>query len=272
LHEPFGIEQLADQVHVSRHHLGDVFAAWEPEPVGAYLKRYRLEKAASLLQYTSLNLDDIAWRTGYSGKHALSKAFSLTFNMSPGALRKKTVYIEKAANMVMDGIRSEDEYLRILRKDVSYNPRIVRLEEYWMISILVCYSDNPAALGHSYDDFIRSVLGDIAPLPGEDSIIKFFDAPNFTAIHRFKAEHGILVTGQVVQPGPFEAYPIRPGRYLVFDIRPGPAENIGQVITLIRENLIGYKKAFALTDFYAFYRFSRSQRQKGEYYIWLDTP
>ena len=271
LHEAFGIEQLADQVHVSRHHLGDIFAAWQLEPVGAYLKRYRLEKAASLLQYTSLNLDHIAWQTGYSTKHALSKAFSLTFNMIPGLLRKRTVYIEKAANMVMDGIRSEYEYLRILRKDVSCNPRIVQLDNYWMVSVLVRYFDNPAVLGHSYDAFIRSVLADIASLPGEDSIIKFFDAPNFTVIHRFKAEHGILVTGPVVQPGPFEAHPLRPGRYLLFDIRPGPAENIGQVITLIRENLIGYKKMFVLTDFYAFYRFKRGQSERGEYYVWLGS-
>jgi AraC-like DNA-binding protein len=252
--------------------LGDIFAAGQGEPLGAYLKRYRLEKAASLLQYTSLNLDEIAWRTGYSGKHALSKAFSLAFQLSPGLLRKRPVYIENAANMVMDGIRSEEEYHRILRKEVSYIPRIVRLGDYWLVGVLVRYSDYPASLGPSYDDFIRSVLADIAPLPGEDSIVKFFDAPNFTGIRRFKAEHGILVTGPVVQPGPFEAYPLRPGRYLVFDIRPGPSENIGQVITLIRENLIGYKKTFTLTDFYAFYRFRRGQREQGEYYVWLDNP
>jgi AraC-like DNA-binding protein len=271
LHEPFGIEQLADQVCVSRHHLGDIFSAWQLEPVGAYLRRYRLEKAASLLQYTTLNLDDIAWRTGYSGKHSLSKAFSLTFDMSPGLLRKGTLYIEKAANMVMDDIRSKDEYLRILRKDFSCDYRIVRLQEYWLVSVLVRYSENPDAVGHSYGNFIRSVLADIAPLPGDDSIIKFFDAPNFTGIRQFKAEHGILVTGPVVQPGPFEAHPLRPGRYLAFDIRPGPAENPGQVITLIRENLIGHKKAFALTDFYAFYRFRRGQSEQGEYYVWLDS-
>jgi len=56
---------------------------------------------------------------------------------------------------------------------------------------------------------------------------------------------------------------------LVLEIAPELGQNEGDLITLVRDNLIGYNKAFPLTDFYAFYRLSGGKRTPGEYYIWL---
>jgi hypothetical protein len=71
--------------------------------------------------------------------------------------------------------------------------------------------------------------------------------------------------------GDFQVHPLREGRYLVFEITPEQAQNEGELITRVRDNLIGYNKMFPLTDFYAFYRLNGRERTPGEYYIWLDN-
>src|SRR5688500_5268808 len=76
IHTDISLQRLADHVFVSYYHFADIFEKTERESIGSYIKRYRLEKAATLLSYTDLSLAIIAEKTGYSGKHALSKAFS----------------------------------------------------------------------------------------------------------------------------------------------------------------------------------------------------
>src|SRR5688572_17769991 len=94
IHADISLRRLSDHVFVSYDHLADLFEQTEQETMGSYIKRYRLEKAASLLCYTDLSLADIADKTGYSGKHALSKAFSQQFNHSPGRFRKRPLFIK----------------------------------------------------------------------------------------------------------------------------------------------------------------------------------
>jgi AraC-like DNA-binding protein len=55
-----------------------------------YVTQYRTLLARRMLSETSLALDDIANRTGYSDTNAFSRAFRRVIGTSPGAFRKSS--------------------------------------------------------------------------------------------------------------------------------------------------------------------------------------
>lgn len=277
IHTDISLQQLADHVFVSYYHLSDLFEQTAQESVGAYIKRYRLEKAASLLSYTDLSLADIADKTGYSGKHALSKAFSQQFNHSPGYFRKRPLFIKDSPNAIMDGIHSEQDYLTLLKKDFAFNYRIEALANHYTICRslrLVPASDKK---GFCYNSYLDTVMNGFDKQWNGRFVIKPFDSLNFSPANRFNMHHGLFVTGETIDglsPADLQQYivsPVKKGRYLVFDIPAGPMdENIKNYTTLFRENIIGYKKLFSPEDFFIFLLLSSAESKLGEFYMYLE--
>lgn len=276
IHTDISLQRLADHVFVSYYHLSDIFEQTKQETIGGYIKRYRLEKAASLLTYTDLSLAGIAEKTGYSGKQALSKAFSQQFNHSPGFFRKRPVFIKDSPNALLDGIHSEQAYLDILKKDFAFNYRIETLHDHYTI----CRSLRmvPALYKSSfcYDAYLDKVIADFGKQWSGRFVIKPFDSLNFSPAGRFNMHHGLLVTGKVVNrlsPTDLQQYmvsPVKEGEYLVFDIPAGPMdEHIKNYTTLFRENIIGYKKLFRPEDFFIFLVLSNDEGKLGEFYLYL---
>ncbi len=277
IHTDISLQSLADHVFVSYYHLSDLFEQTQQETIGAYIKRYRLEKAASLLSYTGLPLADIADKTGYSGKHSLSKAFSQQFNHSPGHFRKRPLFIKDSPNAIMDGIHTEQDYFSLLKKDFSFNYRIEALHNHYTICrslrmVPASYTD-----GFCYNTYLDTVMNGFDRKWNGRSVIKPFDSLNFTPAGRFNMHHGLFVTGDSIDSissTDLQQYiisPVKNGRYLVFDIPAGPMdENIKNYTTLFRENIIGYKKLFRLEDFFIFLLLSDEESKLGEFYIYLE--
>ena len=276
MHTDISLQRLADHVFVSYYHLSDIFEQTEQETIGGYIKRYRLEKAASLLTYTDLSLAEIAEKTGYSGKQALSKAFSQQFNHSPGFFRKRPVFMKASPNAILDGIHSEQAYLDILKKDFSFQYKIETLHNHYTI----CRSLRmvPAFYKSSfcYDAYLNKVMTDFTSKWSGQLVIKPFDSLNFTPAGKFNMHHGMFVTGEVIDrlsPTDLQQYlvsPVKEGEYLVFDIPAGPMnEHIKNYTTLFRENIIGYRKLFRPEDFYIFLLLSADESKLGEFYMYL---
>jgi AraC-like DNA-binding protein len=57
--------------------------------LGPYLRRLRVERAASLLRGSDLSLADVASRCGFSGSHQLIRLFRQQFKQTPGAYRAR---------------------------------------------------------------------------------------------------------------------------------------------------------------------------------------
>lgn len=276
MHADISLQRLADHVFVSYYHLSDIFEQMEQETIGGYIKRFRLEKAASLLSYTDLSLAEIAERIGYSGKHALSKAFSQQFNHSPGYFRKKPLFIKDSPNALLDGIHSEQAYLGILKKDFSFNYRIEALYNRYTICRSLRMVPASYKSGFCYDTYLDQVMNGFDNKWIGSFVIKPFDSLNFTPAGRFNMHHGLLVTGEVINclsPTDLQQYiisPVKEGEYLVFDIPAGNMdENIKNYTTLFRENIIGYKKLFRPEDFFIFLLLSNEEHKLGEFYIYL---
>ncbi len=88
--EPWTIESLAREVHLSRATLARRFTDAVGEPPLAYLARWRMHLAAQRLKHTTDSLQSIARSVGYTSEYAFSRAFSRHRGQPPGRYRRTT--------------------------------------------------------------------------------------------------------------------------------------------------------------------------------------
>lgn len=81
--------ELAALCGVSRSHLSRAFVATTGTTLADYATTLRIERAQTWLRDTSLSLDMIAHRLGFSGQSAFGAAFRRTIGMSPLTFRRQ---------------------------------------------------------------------------------------------------------------------------------------------------------------------------------------
>jgi AraC-like DNA-binding protein len=86
--EPWTIDSLAQQVHISRATLARRFAEIVGEPPLTYLARWRMHLAAQRLKYSSDTVEAIAREVGYTSEYAFNRAFARHPGQPPGPYRR----------------------------------------------------------------------------------------------------------------------------------------------------------------------------------------
>jgi AraC-like DNA-binding protein len=86
---PWTINELAEEVGVSRTSLVDRFARYLAEPPMAYLMRWRLQLAAEALTKTPRGVADIGADVGYESEAAFNRAFKRFFGTPPARYRRE---------------------------------------------------------------------------------------------------------------------------------------------------------------------------------------
>ena len=86
--EPWTLEALAREVHLSRATLARRFAAAVGEPPLAYLAGWRMDLAARRLRSSSDPIGTIAREVGYSSEYAFNRAFARHRGEPPGRYRR----------------------------------------------------------------------------------------------------------------------------------------------------------------------------------------
>ena len=86
--QPWTLETLAREIHVSRATLARRFSDAVGEPPLAYLTRWRMHLAAQRLKYTTYPVETIAKEVGYSSEYAFNRAFSRHRGEPPGRYRR----------------------------------------------------------------------------------------------------------------------------------------------------------------------------------------
>jgi AraC family transcriptional regulator len=124
IQEDMNLKKLAEISHFSNYHFHRIFKGLNHETLAAYISRARVEKAAYLLRYTQLPVEEIAYNVGFEFPSSLSKAFKQFYNLSPIAYRKNREY---------SIIKRRKKKLGIFRDLVS--PRLVKLENKTVIYI-----------------------------------------------------------------------------------------------------------------------------------------
>ncbi len=86
--EPWTVESLAREVHVSRATLARRFADVVGEPPLTYLTRWRMHLASQKLKYSTETVDAIAREVGYTSEYAFNRAFARHHGQPPGRYRR----------------------------------------------------------------------------------------------------------------------------------------------------------------------------------------
>lgn len=82
------VDELANEVHVSRSVLAEKFAELVGVPPMHYLTRWRMIVAAGLLRNDQANLARVAEGVGYESQEAFSRAFKREYGVAPGQWRQ----------------------------------------------------------------------------------------------------------------------------------------------------------------------------------------
>lgn len=85
--KPWTVESLADAAGMSRARFADLFAEAVGEGPMAYVRAWRLQRAAALLEETRLSVQEIAGQVGYASTAAFSRAFAQQFGTAPTLYR-----------------------------------------------------------------------------------------------------------------------------------------------------------------------------------------
>lgn len=84
----FSIEQLANEVSLSTTQLRRKIKALSNQTIVEFIRLYRLEKAAQLLNQNAGNISEIAFNVGFDSLSYFSKVFQETYGVSPSDFRE----------------------------------------------------------------------------------------------------------------------------------------------------------------------------------------
>lgn len=89
LAEPWTLDALADEVHLSRSQLVRSFDATTGLSPMAFLRMMRVERMARLLASTDLSVAEVARMVGWRNQFHASQCFHAAYGMSPTEYRRR---------------------------------------------------------------------------------------------------------------------------------------------------------------------------------------
>jgi AraC-like DNA-binding protein len=87
--KPITLDELSEELHISRSHLSHVFKKQTGTSLFDYLLRIRLDRACALLENKGLSVGEIAFSVGFNDPNYFSRAFKFRAGLSPSEYREK---------------------------------------------------------------------------------------------------------------------------------------------------------------------------------------
>jgi len=81
---------IADKLNISSNYLSNYFKEKTGVNFSEYLNRVRIEKAKYLLEFSNLNIKEVAEKVGYQNANSFTRMFRKTLGMTPGDYRYGT--------------------------------------------------------------------------------------------------------------------------------------------------------------------------------------
>jgi transcriptional regulator GlxA family with amidase domain len=87
-HRPITLDEVANEVRMSKSHFSRGFRVSMGEPPCRYLRRYRVKRAHEMMLSTSKPLSEIALNCGFADQSHFSRIFSRLLGVGPAAWRR----------------------------------------------------------------------------------------------------------------------------------------------------------------------------------------
>lgn len=89
--EQFSVEELSDQIGMSRSHLYRRIKLLKGQSISQFIRQIRLERAMEMLENNVATSSEIAYRVGFNSPSYFNKCFNEHFGYPPGEVRKRIV-------------------------------------------------------------------------------------------------------------------------------------------------------------------------------------
>ena len=207
LGEPLSLEDLAKVACFSAYHFHRVFAAFTGEPLAAFIRRLRLERAAQHLLHLDAPVTEIALGVGYETPSAFTRAFVALFDVNP------TEYRQRHEPLSLLGARPLA--LTTATEDSTMTPDIRSIDP---MPVLFVRRTGPyyQAAGEAFGVLCqfagpRGLLGPAARMIGISH-----DDPHVTDESKFRYDACVSIAHEVKPEGEVAQKTIAGGKYAVF--------------------------------------------------------
>ncbi|MEW6644126.1 MAG: AraC family transcriptional regulator [Pseudomonadota bacterium] len=114
LDDEIDLNRLAEIACLSPYHWHRIYHALHGETLATTVRRLRLHRAAGFLAHTSMTMDSIALKSGYSGVQAFTRAFHADYGMPPAQYRKEGAHAAfRASQAQAAGVAYDVEIRRV---------------------------------------------------------------------------------------------------------------------------------------------------------------
>ncbi|ABQ27658.1 transcriptional regulator, AraC family [Geotalea uraniireducens Rf4] len=204
LDEPLTIERLAEVACLSPFHFHRIFSAHVGETVTGYVRRLRLERAATRIAFTGESVTDTALGVGYETPAAFTRAFRERFGMSPSEFRgqqRETILSFAENSTAKEIIVMKPEMREFSKTKVLFVRRTGAYGE-------AATAAWEALMGFAYKNRLMT---------GETLMVGIgHDDPAITAEEKIRYDACVTFSGDVKPEGEVGIQTIAGGRYAVF--------------------------------------------------------
>lgn len=230
--QPLSVIGLATVANFSEFHFHRLFAAWTGERVGDYVRRRRLEIAATrLVTQPETSILSVALSVGFGSAEAFTRAFRSRFAESPNSWRKRQVLLRTKVRNSDQPESSLDQVSTRLHHENGRSLNHV-VEQLMQVRIETLKPTSIAYLRHTgpYGEPIGAFwVQTVAPwmeangLVGNDRYGISHDDPSIVTPSKCRYDACVEVPGDLALSGNAQGGALPGGRYAVLDFTGDPS-------------------------------------------------
>lgn len=224
------LDEIAHAAHFSPFHFHRIFTALTGETVNQYVKRIRIEKAASMLiNNPEWPVTEIAIKCGFSSNPVFCRAFREWYGQSAGTFRKQyasngftsgPALSKNGQQSGKDGQPHPDRqsYLcAVSPLNESQMNANIQVKEMPALDLVYCRHTGPFdQIGLAYEKLMRwAGPRGLMAAPDLKTVTVYHDDPKVTAIEKVRQSACITVRGDVKTSGEFGKMTVDAGKYAV---------------------------------------------------------
>jgi AraC family transcriptional regulator len=199
LDEDIDLARLAEIACLSPYHWHRVYHALKGETIAATVKRLRLHRAAGFLANTTLAIEEISARSGYSNPDSFARAFKEALGLSPAQYRKNGSHAKFSARGADAASAPGDVVIKTLPS---------------MQAICIEHAGSYMMIGKAFEAlFARLVAGNLLGSGTPRLIGIYYDDPSAVPEAALRSRAGVVAEAPVAVAPPLDLIDIHGGRY-----------------------------------------------------------
>ena len=226
LDDPLPLDELAALACFSRYHFHRIFKGMVGESVKEYIRRLRLERAASQLKLGSASVIEIALDAGYESHAAFSRSFKACFGAAPSHFRLiRRAQFATASSGVHYSQGKTVQHFRTLHRGGNMNVKIQQLKP---MRVAFLRHVGPYGKVSATWDRLLTVMGKDGYLGGGTMLIGIcHDDPEVTPPAKVRYDACVTVGDDFVPSGDIQVQTVTGGEYAV-TTHTGSYDNLGR--------------------------------------------